>query len=326
MLWIFSGDGGTCTNDLWKFSTTTGNWTWMKGESSGSPASVYGTIGSPDPANTPGRRRSGASWFDGEGNLWLLGGESQTGTGGDFNDLWKYTIATGNWTWMKGSKTRDPLGVYGSRGVANASNTPGGRRLAATWTRGDGKLYLFGGGGFAASGAFGHLNDLWQDDLVSGNWTWIKGSSGRDAPANYGVQGEPDSTNTPGGRYGAVTWTDDRENFWLFGGLGFDSENNLSWLSDLWLFDPITANWTWMKGPSTGFQYGVYGVRGVADASNLPGAHVYSCSWTTTGGELWLFGGSGYGESAPLGNLNDLWKLINIHPTQAQYYNWTQYQ
>jgi N-acetylneuraminic acid mutarotase len=64
----------------------------------------------------------------------------------------------------------------------------------------------------------------------------------------------------------------------------------------------IRSEWTWMGGSNAGWQWGVYGTEGVASPTNVPGARIWSMSWTDKAGNFWLFGGySG-------GNLNDLWK------------------
>lgn len=66
--------------------------------------------------------------------------------------------------------------------------------------------------------------------------------------------------------------------------------------------------WTWMKGDNTINQTGNYGIINVASSANKPGARNYSTTWTDANGNLWLFGGSGYGTSN-VGYLNDLWKF-----------------
>ena len=311
-LWLYSGDG-VVSDDLWKYTPATGNWTWMKGASSGSTPATYGTLGVPGATNTPGRRRAAVSWRDSAGNLWLFGGEAQFGTGGDYNDLWKYTPATGNWTWMKGATARDANGTYGTLGVSAATNTPGARRLAAAWSALDGKLWLFGGGGFAKTGGFSHLNDLWSFDPLTGNWTWVKGASLGNQPGTYGEFASPAEANTPGGRYGAVAWVDNRGVLWLFGGLGYDGDGNNGWLNDLWRFDLANADWTWMRGATTGWQTGVYGTQGSPDPAACPGSRTYSVGWAGSAGTLWLFGGTGYDDTATLDYLGDLWSLTNIH-------------
>lgn len=65
--------------------------------------------------------------------------------------------------------------------------------------------------------------------------------------------------------------------------------------------------WTWMKGDNTVNQVGIYGTMGVANTNNKPGARNASTTWRDAAGNLWLFGGSGFGAGSQ-GYLNDLWK------------------
>ena len=92
-LWLYGGEGldstGTSGNcrDLWEFSTSTTQWTWVGGSNTANQQGVYGTMGSPAASNAPGARDSAVSWMDGSGNLWLFGGG---GSAGFFNDLWRH--------------------------------------------------------------------------------------------------------------------------------------------------------------------------------------------------------------------------------------------
>jgi hypothetical protein len=108
--------------------------------------------------------------------------------------------------------------------------------------------------------------------------------------------------NIPGGRYGAVSWTDGSGNFWLFGGQGFDSTGAFGFLNDLWEFNPAAKTWTWISGSKAVNQPGVYGTIGVPASGFMPGNRFEANSWIDGSGNLWLFGG--WGSS---GDLNDLW-------------------
>ena len=125
---------------------------------------MYGTQGVAAANNVPGSRCSGVSWIDNSGNLWLFGGQGYGSTGtvnGDLNDLWEYSPATKEWTWVDGSNTgtqQGPSGVYGTLGVAAATNVPGGRDSAVSWTDSNGNFWLFGGESAES------LNDLWRND------------------------------------------------------------------------------------------------------------------------------------------------------------------
>src|ERR1019366_9111338 len=125
------------------------------------------------------------------GNLWLFGGggasANQTVVGLD--DLWRYS--NGEWTWMGGPQltTSANPGVYGTRGVAAASNFPSGRDSAFTWTDRSGNFWLFGGFGYDSLGLVGDLNDLWE--YSNGQWTWVSGSNVSEQLSVSGTLGVP---------------------------------------------------------------------------------------------------------------------------------------
>ena len=298
-------------------------WTWVSG-SSVSWAGNYGAKGVPSPSNDPGPRYYGASWADKSGNLWLLGGQGcnmLTATAslcGMLNDLWEYNPTTGNWVWMNGSNQNTSTagnppnspssvwGVYGTMGVPGANNTPGARVWAVTWSDNNGNFWLFGGLGIDASGNPGALNDLWKYSPVNNLWTWIGGSNQVNVPGSYGTKGVAATGNIPGARAAAAAWTDASGDFWLFGGSGMDSTNGSGGnLNDLWIYSPSANTWTWVSGSSTVNGAAQYGTKGVASASNIPGARWDSVSWIDGSGNFWLFGGIDVNQNG----LNDLWKF-----------------
>ena len=314
-LWLFGGAGYDSTgvgfglNDLWKYTPGTGEWTWESGSSTENAPGVYGTQGQAAPTNVPGGREGAVSWIDAAGNLWLFGGYGidPTGANGYLNDLWKYTPATGEWTWEGGSSTVNAPGVYGTLGQAAPSNVPGARVSAVSWIDAAGNLWLFGGIGNDSTGAGGDLNDLWKYTPGTGEWTWESGSSTISASGVYGTQGQAVPTNVPGARYNAVAWIDAAGNLWLFGGAGNGSTSS-GYLNDLWQYTPGTGEWTWEGGSSTAYALGVYGTLGQAAPSNVPGGRWNAVSWTDTTGNLWLFGGDGFDSTGVSSVRNDLWR------------------
>jgi N-acetylneuraminic acid mutarotase len=208
------------------------------------------------------------------------------------------------WTWMKGANISDRFGIYGTKGVGSATNTPGARYSSVNWKDKDGNLWLFGGHGFAASGASGPLNDLWKYNVTTNEWTWISGDSSTNNISIYGVLGTPSSSNKPGARRQSTCWTDTSGNFWLFGGYGRTSSSSGT-LNDLWKYDSKTNMWTWVYGDNLINQRGIYGMQGYY-SSGKPGARWDAVAWTE-GNLLCLFGGIGYAEGAANGYLNDLW-------------------
>lgn len=169
-LWLFGGWGYDSVgdtgnlNDLWRYDTD-GNWTWMSGANTPDAAGTYGTKGEPDSANIPSSRMGSIAWTDSDGNVWLFGGWGRdcgsSGLKGFLNDLWRYD-ADGNWTWVSGSNEINSTGTYGTKGVADAANVPGGRDSSISWTDSNGNLVLFGGWGRNDVAAQGLLNDVWR--------------------------------------------------------------------------------------------------------------------------------------------------------------------
>ncbi len=306
------------------WAATTPQWAWMKGADEPREVPVYGTLGTPAAVNTPGARASSVSWTDASGALWLFGGgythNNDEGTYFIelFNDLWKYDPATGNWTWMKGSNVFNQAGVYGEQRESAASNSPGSREMAVSWTDASGKFWLYGGYGYDSTGASCWLNDLWKFDPATGNWTWMHGgSTGYLAPV-YGLLGVPSTENTPGGRRFAVSWSDSAGNFWLFGGMYFDGNSTMDRLNDLWKYTPSDGTWTWVTGDNTLGSAGRYGTLGEPSAANTPGAREQAVSWTDASDNLWLFGGWGYDVNGTGCDLNDLWKFDPV----TGYWTW----
>lgn len=305
--WLFGGYGADSSgimsdlSDLWMYNPITGFWTWVSGSSNGNGSAVYGMQGQAAAANHPGALQVSVLWADTSGNLWLFG--AGPGVTPALNTLWKYDRGTGYWTWVTGSNTPSSTGVYGTRGVAAASNVPGARYGSVSWTDGSGNLWLFGG----TSGDTSAFNDLWKFDPTNGLWTWVSGSSSEGQAGVYGTQGVATGSDVPGARVPNASWTDTAGNLWLFGGSGIDSAGQEGNLNDLWEFTPATGNWTWVSGSKTIGAQGTYGTQGQAAAANVPGPRGQSTSWIDALGNLWIFGGVGVDASGAQGELNDLW-------------------
>jgi hypothetical protein len=284
---------------------------------------VYGTLGVA--GGIPGSRWGGASWTDGSGNLWMFGGQGFDSTGiapGLLNDLWEFTPSgldptgltyNGQWTWQGGPTTFNKPGVYGTLGTPSATNIPGGRWAAATFVDASGTLWLFGGQGYDSANNISLLSDLWK--YSGGQWTWVGGSNVGNLNGVYGTQGTAAPANIPGGRQNAVLWVDPSGTVWLFGGFGLDSIATVTsingknpTLNDLWKFSG--GQWTWVSGSTTANDLGMYGTQLTSSATTVPGSRWGPVGWTDAKGNLWLFGGWGYGSDATHGQgfLNDTWE------------------
>ncbi len=316
------GGGGTTTGGGGGTSATGVDWTWVGGSDIGGQPSVFSASGVVAASGVPGAMEGASSWTDTAGNLWLFGGSKES-VSIDVNNLWKFDGT--NWLWMNGNQGVDnPLSNFGTLGIPNAADAtgPGARQYAATWLSHDSAnnidyLWLFGGYVRNALGTADHANDLWKYNITSRQWTWVSGSNKTYQKGYYGTKGVSAAGSVPGARYGAAFWQDASGNFWLFGGLGCGSDVNVNpctqsgsgRLNDLWKYNPTTNQWTWMDGSDTKDQSGVYGAKGVAAAGNTPGGRLQGVSWSDTGGNFWLFGGTGYDAAGMIGDLNDLWKF-----------------
>lgn len=229
-------------------SAQTYNYTWMKGTPSTSLA-VYGTLGVANASNNPGSQNEGITWTDQSGNLWLYGGQGWTNTSfGSLNDLWKYSPLTNNWTWVNGSGLVGQAPVYGTLGVSSASNNPGGRNSSAAWADASGNLWLFGG-----YTVVGVCNDLWRYNIAINQWTWMGGSNTPSQTPVYGSMGVPSATNIPGASYTFVSWKDGSGNFWLYDAIDG---------TEIWKYNPSTAQWAWMSGTNIGTVTPIFGTLG----------------------------------------------------------------
>jgi N-acetylneuraminic acid mutarotase len=317
-LWLFGGDSlagqsSQVFNDLWEYDPMSTQWTWMGGSSSAGNAGNYGALGSAVASNLPPARTGAVSWVDGSGMFWLFGGAQLSSSGGPvavFNDLWSFNPGTGLWTWVAGGNQPNAAGVYGTEGIAAPGNVPGGRMGGSAWLDNSGNVWLFGGLGLDQNGFSVQYNDLWE--YSGGEWTWVNGSNVPNATGVFGTQGVPAATNIPGARVGAVSWKDSAGNLWLFGGYGYDADENPQDLSDLWEYNLSTALWTWISGTQYIATPGTYGTQGMPASNNTPGAREQAAGWLDTSGNFWLFGGYGLDAFSQQGDLNDLWSFTPI--------------
>jgi len=324
---------------------------------------LYGTLITPAAGNVPGGRDYAATWTDTSGNFWLFGGEGfdVNGTFGTLDDLWEFNPTSKVWAWMSGSSTvsgsctgndvsgafyfcvGEP-GVYGNLGVSTSGNNPGGRWEPTTWVDAGGQFWLYGGQGFDSKGNYGKLDDLWKFNSTTNEWTWMGGDVTLPAvcgvgipveynalcgwPAVYGALDQPAPNIGPGGRVGALGWTDINGNFWLFGGLSpiYLSLRQFSGTDqyDLWEFNTTTQQWAWMSGNTTSIcnmadssvwcgQDGINGTLGTPSIANIPASRDNANTWIDTNGNFWLFGGyqenaTGYDGGGLVSSCSDVWE------------------
>jgi hypothetical protein len=312
-LWVFGGIGFDTTNtwgllnDLWRYHPATDEWTWISGSQNAYALSVYGPLGTATASAVPGARDRGVTFTDSAGDLWIYGGFGDRPDGqtrGALDELWKYSIASGEWALISGDGTVDAPSVYGTLGVAAASNSPGGRIFDVAWQSAPDEVVMYGGESYE-----GYRSDLWKYSTTTGNWIWINGATVPSTPNSYGALGVDDATNTPGARVGSVSWTDAKGNLWLFGGYSDGTSAGLLIFNDLWEYLASTQHWVWISGSSSPNATGHYGTLGAPNPANVPGARLFSSAWADASGRLWLFGGAGYDGAGSQGYLNDVWVI-----------------
>ncbi|MEI6817872.1 MAG: kelch repeat-containing protein [Bacteroidota bacterium] len=300
-LWLFGGLGYNANNtylgtmnDLWKYSISTNEWTWINGVDTFNNLGFYGIILVPSHSNHPPcRSETNASWTDNTNCLWLFGG----GYTGRYSDLWKYSISTNQWIWMKGPNTTNQLSIYGTKGGADSANNPSGRWSYAKWKDRNDNLWLFGGAGNAG------YNDMWQFNIITNNWTWMSGTNLNSDTVSIGTLCDPDTNNISSFRYeNRACWTRDCDNFMTFGGLGQGGMYN-----DLWNYNVFSNEWTWMKGSIVRNPIGNYGSKTISDPNNIPVGRMGAVGWKDNEGNIWMFGGCN-GSFNPI--YNDLWKFV----------------
>jgi len=246
--WLYGGIGWDpagnmfgLLGDLWKFDTSTSMWTWVGGVTTVNAIPSYPPKGTSTAGATPGGRAGSVTWIDKAGDFWLFGGTVylDATTGGLLDDLWKYSLASGNWTWVSGTAAINAASRLGTQGIAAATNGPGALASAVTWTDAAGQLWLFGGLGYdvtPTSTTVAYADQLWEFRPTTGMWTWVSGAASSNANGTYGTLGTGAPGNTPGSRYLAVGGSDAQGNFLLFGGQGFGGPNQNGHLNDLWKF------------------------------------------------------------------------------------------
>ncbi len=290
---------------LWVSLTNaqSGTWTWVKGDNYANSGATLGTIGVANESNTPPGLYESPCWIDHEGNFWLFGGVFWQGL---TSDLWKYNPTTNMWTWVKGTGLTNQPGAYSTQGVPSVANNPAARGYAShAWTDNIGDLWLFGGWGVDSSGNEGSLNDVWRYNIATNEWTWMGGSKTSNLGPVYGILRTTSTNSTPGGRCeGTDDWMDAENNFWFFGGQGYNGLYN-----DMWKYSPQTNTWTWMDGDTSANSLGHYGTKGIVSTINLPSSRCNYCRWQDNSGNFYLFGGLNMHYNT---TYSDVWKY-NTH-------------
>ena len=161
--WIFGGGNPYfhLFGDLWEYDPAINEWAWIGGDTVGYTTGNFSFHCDTDTLDLPRAvSENRACWTDHAGNFWMMSGEFNSSYN-SINDLWVYVPWRKDWVWMKGNNTINPVGVFGTQGISDPANIPGGRFGTGNWMDNDCNLWLFGGAKNSGTG-FGYLNDLWK--------------------------------------------------------------------------------------------------------------------------------------------------------------------
>lgn len=142
VLWIFGGKDEAVLSDIWLFHEAAKAWT------SSTIAEVFSAA--------PSARKEHVAVTDGNGDLWIHGGQDDTVF---FNDLWK--LSTNRWTL-----------------VSNGS-VPSRSSHVGVWDSLNGALWIHGG--------FDDVlrQDIWKFEAEGSTWFSIDGNDGPSARAHH---------------------------------------------------------------------------------------------------------------------------------------------
>ncbi|HYV94317.1 MAG TPA: T9SS type A sorting domain-containing protein [Chitinophagales bacterium] len=134
----------------------------------------------------------------------------------------------------------------------------------------------------------------------AGEWTWVRGDNSIFGNGLWGTIPAPD--NTPPPLYSTVTWIDQDNNFWLFGG----NRTLFGDYADLWKFDPVITMWTFEKGFVNPNQPEILGNIGIPSPGNRPGSTSWGePTWVSNNNDLWYYCDS----YTDLCSLTELWRF-----------------
>jgi hypothetical protein len=299
-LWMYGGYtmGNLTRADLWKFDTTSLEWTWMSGVTG---TSVSNTLPYGVPTSVLNPRsvaETNCTWTDNQNQLWMYGGVMQYWLD-YYDDVIRYNISTNEWTWIRGGSVGIQP-IYGTQGIPDPANNPGSRLAYAKWKDSAGDFYFMNGSTYY-SGANDH-NDVWRYNSTSDEWTWISGTQLTNDPGSYNASC---MNGTPAGRgEDKSAYRDLHGKVWLFGGTTATINDNFN---DLWMYDPDSLQYKLMHGSNLLNQPAVYGQLNIADPANIPHSRDGAIMFGDSLCHIFVFGGISRHPS--VATFNDVWKF-----------------
>ena len=296
MVYIYGGfaptfDGDT-RYDLWKYNPTNNSWTLLFKPTNNSQNIVQLEV--EDTNNRPGSLINYTSWFYGN-SLWYFGGISRSTTDVDAaqKKIWKFNLTTQKWSCLKNPTATDA--VYGQQNISNASNTPPSLLYMSNSVVHNDAAYFFGGyelGGNTSTELNREFhNSLWKYNMLTNEWTWLKGKQLTKHPGFYGKKGVERTENLPSSRLHSFLWFDNDMN--LFGGESYHGGGSFELSSqEFWKFDISTNNFTWTDGITSVYEYNNQNSSYYFEDLSTPSVYnIVSPSklkWGEKGNKLWF--------------------------------------
>jgi hypothetical protein len=217
-----------------------------------------------------------------------------------FRFRWSYDPLADEWTWLNGGQSSTVTSVHAhvmAVGASpNATSMTPPHRLSAFMTAAyGGKLWLIGG-----QSDNGPMGDVWSYEPASDVWTLEAGSQTPVAPsqASYGRFRWPSDNNLmPGRRDFAAAFDKHANVIFVSGGVGEERNGDSVYLADVWAFNVVIRQYTWVGGTpaisdkAIGTYPSVKGLDGGAVHAVRPNNWA-SSAWVDHSGGLWL--GMGY--------------------------------
>lgn len=262
--------------------------------------SIYPASGPGGMNGTFGKRMNYAKYVMEDGTVYVFGGMQTTNAAqntGHKADLWMYNITNRLWKFLGGQTGTDQYGVYsrsdGNSIYKNSIGLPGSRYGAAMWVVGN-TIYLFGGRGKGNSN-WGALNDMWLYHIRNNTWTYFDGH--HECCSITWTRGESHQGIAPSARWHPNTWIGPDGLFYLYGGYGYDhNQNGEGSLGDMWAFNTTSMSWKRLITVALN-------TAPVTSPAN-PNSRYISQVWPDNKNKVvYIYGGYGYGYSIGWGAL-----------------------
>lgn len=220
-------------SDLFKFNKATENFIIIQDLD----ASSFSDFGEYNDTNFPGLKYNFCGWLDDMGNLYIFGGNN-----GEFpkNELWKFDIVSNQWAVLSGVLPN-----------FSSSDSQGPFALNVNWwIDRDYNLWLYGGFKYQPNRQE-YQPETWKFDIETELWELVKLGTGENTQGFYGEQRNFSIFNNPQSRSKYANWVDKFGRFWMLNGDYYnkdEAEPNKQNILDIWMFDPVIEQWTWVDG------------------------------------------------------------------------------